>query len=68
MKKVSKYLGLLSLIMIALIPFAYFFDQISFSLMNSVLFGATLVWYATAFLWIGKPEAVELEMENDPLL
>lgn len=66
MKNVSKWLGLLSLIVILTMPFVYFFDQISFGWMTRVLLIATLVWYGTAFFWIGKPGVVDLQ--DDPLL
>ncbi|MDQ8196110.1 hypothetical protein QEH59_16870 [Coraliomargarita sp. SDUM461004] len=66
MKKISKWLGLLSLISIALVPIAYFFDLLEFSAMTSILFVATLLWYMTAFLWIGKPD--DANLESDPIL
>lgn len=68
MKHICKWIGLVSLFAIFILPFVYFFDAISFGAMKTILFIATIVWFATSFFWIGKLDAVELEMENDPLL
>jgi hypothetical protein len=66
MKNVCKWVGLISLVVILLMPFVYLFDRASFSVMKNVLFTATLVWFGTAFFWIGKPDAGNLD--DDPLL
>jgi len=66
MKNVCKWVGLISLVVILLMPFAYLFDLASFSVMKNTLLIATLVWFGTAFVWIGKADA--LNLDDDPLL
>lgn len=66
MKQLSKSIGLLSLLVILLAPFAYFFDFMSFGAMVTVMLIATIAWYGTAFFWIGQQEPPTLE--DDPLL
>lgn len=66
MKILSKFFGLLSLLLILLAPFAYFFEFMPFSAMTTAMLIATIVWYGTAFLWIGQLEPTMLD--EDPLL
>lgn len=66
MKQLSKLIGLLSLLVILLAPFAYFFDFMSFGAMVTVMLMTTIGWYGTAFFWIGQQESPTLE--DDPLL
>lgn len=66
MKQLFKWIGLLSLAAIFLAPFAYFFDFVSDSVLLTVVLIATIVWYGTALIWMGQPEAPTLE--DDPLL
>ena len=66
MKTLSKSLGLLSLLLLFLIPLAYLFDYVSFSLMTTLMLAGSLLWYATAFFWIGRIEPPKLD--DDPML
>ena len=63
MKTLLKIISLITLALILFAPFAYFFDQISFSLMTNVLLIATIVWFATSFFWIGRKDADSPEVE-----
>ena len=66
MKKISKLLGYVSLWILFLMPFAYFFDLVVFTAMKGVRLASTLVWYLTAFFRIGDPQVPNLE--EDPHL
>ncbi|HAZ00088.1 MAG TPA: hypothetical protein DCY38_04810 [Opitutae bacterium] len=66
MKKISKLLGYVSLWVLFLMPFAYFFDLVGFTAMTGAMLASTVVWYLTAFFWIGDPQVPNLE--EDPLL
>lgn len=54
MRTLCKLLGLVSLLLILVFPFAYAFGSIELDLVKRVIFVATLVWFATAPFWVGK--------------
>jgi len=66
MRTLCKCIGLSSIMVTFVLPFAYFIGLISLEMMKQGLLIATVLWFATSVFWIGKKAPVNLD--GDPLL
>jgi hypothetical protein len=56
MRTLCKLLGLISMLLIFVLPFAYAFESVTLELMKRVILLATLTWFITAPFWIGNKQ------------
>ena len=66
MRNICKWIGLLSIAVIFILPIAFFIGQISLATMKQGLLISTLVWFGTSVFWIGR-KAPE-DFDGDPIL
>jgi hypothetical protein len=66
MRNICKWLGLLSIAVTFIVPFAFFVEQISLDTMKQGMLISTLVWFGTSVFWIGRKAPDQ--MDGDPIL
>ncbi len=57
MKNICKWIGLLSIVVTFILPFLFLLGQVELEAMKQGLLIATVVWFGTAFFWIGSKES-----------
>jgi hypothetical protein len=66
MKNICKWIGLLSIAVIFILPLAFYIEQITLEAMKEGLLISTLVWFGTSVFWIGRKAPKDLA--GDPIL
>ena len=54
MKKIAEIISYLALVMVVAAPSLFYAEKISLQANKQLLLVATIVWFASALLWIGR--------------
>ncbi len=54
MKKIAEIISYLALILVVAAPSLFYAEKISLQVNKQLLLVATIVWFASALLWIGR--------------
>ena len=54
MKKIAEIISYLALVMVVAAPSLFYAEKISLQANKQLLLMATIVWFASALLWIGR--------------
>lgn len=54
MKKIAEIISYLSLVLVVAAPVLFYSEKISLQANKQLMLAATVVWFASALLWIGR--------------
>lgn len=54
MKKIAEIISYLALVLVVVAPSLFYAEKISLQTNKYLMLAATLVWFASALLWIGR--------------
>ena len=54
MKKIAEIISYLALVLVVVAPSLFYAEKISLQANKNLMLAATIVWFATALLWIAR--------------
>ncbi len=54
MKKIAEIISYLALVLVVLAPSLFYAEKITLAANKQLMLAATIVWFASALLWIGR--------------